>query len=521
MRVRRWILPAVLVAAALGHTVDPAFSQSDEVTVSVTGSGLSVDEARTDAIRQALQLTMKQLIVVDRAISGDKVLRDRVMSTMNGYIDKFSQTKINRTSAGYSVSADVTVSASRIENFIGVVVGSGGEIPGHTLLAEQNRRAAQARVDQLQSEARGEIFDRVLRGFPTAAMELKISSIGLSDNDPNVINVAIAIKYKPTFVKALVNTVKTLAKFSCGSNTREFGYDLGLGFGGFGSALRVFSEDECLGRPCPTIDCIYARTVHDIVCLGFDDVRECYQLEPGEYCTKCRLEDFSSGEFDTSAKNILIFGRFTDESGQVAGNRCVTAKLDRIEAQVFFGRGSLTIEPNDERTETKTVFFGGIDFREGQANLKVASNDVDLNRAKYFVAVAALAAESNGGEHPVTNLVPDSGEPEQGGCEMLDEATQLFILSHADNKRASAKNDEPQTPVAGDQIELNKRAQAALTRLGCGPGVVNGKWGPRSQDAIRKFASSANVALAAEQPTADVVNLLEARKKPVCSPTPQ
>jgi hypothetical protein len=123
---------------------------------------------------------MKQLVIVDRVISGDTLVRDRVMSTMNGYIEQFTQKEAHRTNTGYAVAADVTVSASRIENFIGLSVGSAGRVEGTTLLAEQNRRLAQLRAERLQAQARGEIFDRIFRGFPSQVAVVKVLHIGLA-----------------------------------------------------------------------------------------------------------------------------------------------------------------------------------------------------------------------------------------------------------------------------------------------------------------------------------------------------
>jgi hypothetical protein len=96
------LLTAVAFSFA-GAFLSDASAQSPNVTVFVTGSGPSIDDAKTDAIRQALQLTMRQLVIVDRVISGDTVVRDRVMSTMNGYIEQFTPKDIHRTNIGYAV----------------------------------------------------------------------------------------------------------------------------------------------------------------------------------------------------------------------------------------------------------------------------------------------------------------------------------------------------------------------------------------------------------------------------------
>ncbi|MGH9550251.1 MAG: hypothetical protein ACRD3W_12795, partial [Terriglobales bacterium] len=101
-------------------------AQTPNITVVVTGDGASIDEAKTDAIRQALQQSMRQLVIAERTIRGNSILRDKVMSTMNGYIDRFQQRDLKKIGSGYSVTAEITVSASRIENFLGVTTGGSG-----------------------------------------------------------------------------------------------------------------------------------------------------------------------------------------------------------------------------------------------------------------------------------------------------------------------------------------------------------------------------------------------------------
>ncbi len=133
-----------------------AFADRPNITVTVSGSGATVDDAKTDAIRHALQQALRQLMVVDRVIDGNDIIRDRIMSTMNGYIDAFRTKGIERAANGVVVEAEITVSPSRIENFIGIPIGGNGSIEGTQLFAEQDRRAAQALATKAQQIARGE-----------------------------------------------------------------------------------------------------------------------------------------------------------------------------------------------------------------------------------------------------------------------------------------------------------------------------------------------------------------------------
>jgi hypothetical protein len=158
-----WI--ALCGAAAQGQTAN--------VSVEVTGAGSSYDEAKSDAIRAALQSCVKQLVVADRVVNNESVVLDRVLSTMNGFVEKYEEKSVRKDDQGVTVQAEITISASRIENFVGFTTGPQGQINGGGMFAEANRRTAQTQAEDLQSEARGEIFDRLYRGFPTEALEIK------------------------------------------------------------------------------------------------------------------------------------------------------------------------------------------------------------------------------------------------------------------------------------------------------------------------------------------------------------
>lgn len=55
-----------------------------------------------------------------------------------------------------------------------------------------------------------------------------------------------------------------------------------------------------------------------------------------------------------------------------------------------------------------------------------------------------------------------------------------------------------QTPLAVDPAETSRKLQNALKDAGCYSGVADGQWGPKSREALRKFAAAAKRDIAAE-----------------------
>lgn len=392
-------------------------SNANNVEVTVTGTGSTIDLARSDAIRQALQLTIRQLVVVDREISRNAVLRDRVLSTMNGYVERFVVQSETRADAGFSVKAKITVSASRIENFIGIVASEGGAINGEGLLAEQARRHAQAQADLLKRKARGEIFDNILRSFPSKAMAVRTLGIGLSDTNPDELRIAVEISPQPSFVSALEGTIKALSAIECLPVQRNPGDNQNMYYAA--SAFRAKAN-------CHSGNTLYGGapiTTQTVVCLGFETRIQCYGLEPGDYCASCYLDGFSSIENTNSvnAKQLAVFGRFVDQTGTRTASVSCLKKL--AEPRNLFG---VYLE-RDRWRKGKPLTVAVFDFARKRAEIAMRASDVNLNAAKYFVGVAALAGPTglfSGTQRIMTNVL-DSRDAERTACALVDEAVHI------------------------------------------------------------------------------------------------
>jgi hypothetical protein len=82
---QRILITLVILSAAVSYHLVAA--QESNLMVSVVGFGPTYDEAKADAVKKALQYAFKQLVIVDRIVSGNDLLRDRILSTSNGYIE--------------------------------------------------------------------------------------------------------------------------------------------------------------------------------------------------------------------------------------------------------------------------------------------------------------------------------------------------------------------------------------------------------------------------------------------------
>lgn len=419
----------LLVAFHLWLTlVQPAYARSANVAVTVTGTGPTLELARSDATRQALQQTISQLVVVDREISGNTVLRDRVLSTMNGYIESFVVRREIKTGAEFSVTADVVVSASRIENFIGIVTSAGGYFDGSSLLAEQARRQAQTQADLLQRKARGEIFDNVLRPFPSKAISVRTLGITLSDTDPDELRITVEVTHNPEFIKALEGTVKALSEVACAPVQRPAGERRPVYDKASRASMGYLWDRDCPGGVTETNRYTLSNNrVHPdrpIVCLGYTSIIQCYELATGDYCSSCQLVGDGEG-----SKSFLLFGRFVDRFGQSvnASGSCLEKRLERRNLFDAYlekhGRG-----PDGH------MRFATFDFASKRTEIVVRTSELQLDRAKHFVGVGAIFGPKGAYGNPgvVTSMLADQ-DGQQSGCALLDEAVHIRQLEGFDD----------------------------------------------------------------------------------------
>lgn len=421
-----WVLGVLIASFSLGISGAPAKGQSPPVSLSVVGQGDSIDEARNDAIRKALQLAMKQLVIVDRAVSANAVLRDRIMSTMNGYIEAFQQENLVRTAGGFSMAASITISASRIENFIGLTTAVGGSVAGSAILGEQSRRVAQMNAESLQAQARGEIFDRLFRGFPTDAVEVRVISTSLSATNHEIIDVHIEVSYKRLFIKALEDTIRALGGTACAPQPLYFNPHIPV---------------EMILDSTQSASCSPVSQSKNIVCLGYGTGAsghgvKCYGLPPGDYCVQCKLRGW--------AQYFIILSQFIDSVGQPANTRgsCIESVAIRGPA-IFnpatkdyrFSGQALELYFKHGESQGRRYTAIGLDMTPKRLVVEIPTQYVDLARANQMVAIAALGSSGFQGiwrdqsQQQWTTDLLGSASDSRTSCGKLDEAVQRQMIT--------------------------------------------------------------------------------------------
>jgi hypothetical protein len=189
------LLAAAFMAGAGAQTVQST-SNPDDSEIEVTGTGETPEAARTDAIRQALQQVVPQVVAAERYIENDNVVMDHVLSSMNGHVKSVQTLDVKKTDIGYSTRIRATISKHEIANFIRYRADSKVAFSGEAVLAEANREI-EAR------NFRGEFLEHLFRGYPSEYVTTKIQKIEPDAANPGTVRMQISYQLRPDFVEGL------------------------------------------------------------------------------------------------------------------------------------------------------------------------------------------------------------------------------------------------------------------------------------------------------------------------------
>lgn len=122
-------------------------AQEDKtVTLTVSGTGKSIEEAKTNALRSAIEQAFGAFISSKTEILNDNLVKDEIVSVANGNIQKFeiiSQVEIPNN--GYAMTLNATVSISKLTSFAqskGVSIEvKGGLFAANIIQQELNEKA--------------------------------------------------------------------------------------------------------------------------------------------------------------------------------------------------------------------------------------------------------------------------------------------------------------------------------------------------------------------------------------------
>jgi len=109
----------IILAIALFITINATAQDDKTVTLTITGQGKTIEEAKQNALRSAIEQAFGTFISSNTTILDDKLVKDEIVSITNGNIQKFDV--LNETplpdGGGYLTTLKAIVSVNKLTSF--------------------------------------------------------------------------------------------------------------------------------------------------------------------------------------------------------------------------------------------------------------------------------------------------------------------------------------------------------------------------------------------------------------------
>lgn len=300
MNIRQWI--------ALGMLATSAWAQA-ATRLQVEGHGATIDQARQNGFRTAIEQAVGQVIVSDQEVQGDKLTKDFIGGYSAGYVDDYEILETRQDNGQIILKMNVAVASSKIAQRM---MSSGNR----SLIVEGQR--LQAQIDtQLDQRDRGDqLVAEVLNSYPYNAYVVNSgqTDIAIGSRREVYVDVPYEIHWSRFWLEALNETLSVIAVDSKSCNSFFVKQD---------NRIRLSSQSGLLGR------------LRDTPCGQEADMRVSYK-QPGSWFGETRSYYFHdrqtlevvNGQIQTPVgrQHIGLRVDLKDAGGRVMDSRC--AKID-------------------------------------------------------------------------------------------------------------------------------------------------------------------------------------------------
>jgi hypothetical protein len=136
-----------LLSVILFLTANTLFAQNtNDVTLTVVGSGKTIEEAKTNALRSAIEQAYGAFVSSNTEILNDEIVKDEIVSISSGNIKEFkilSQSELTEDLVAMTLSA--TVSVTQLQSYAqskgATVEFAGGTVAMNATLTNLNIEA--------------------------------------------------------------------------------------------------------------------------------------------------------------------------------------------------------------------------------------------------------------------------------------------------------------------------------------------------------------------------------------------
>ena len=178
---------------------------ADNKYIRVVGEGTTVEQAKENAFRTAVQQRAGAIVLSERQASNDKLTKDNISLFSAGYVDDFKIIDINQNGSNIRITLDVLVADSKLFN---QVLNT-----GQTNQGINGDRAGTALSTFLDQKQKGDkMLDAVLSTYPQNAfiIEQKPYVLSVDSNRNAIITIPYSLKWNYDYIVSMKEAMQLI-----------------------------------------------------------------------------------------------------------------------------------------------------------------------------------------------------------------------------------------------------------------------------------------------------------------------
>jgi hypothetical protein len=205
------LLVGVLLCA--GCSTTDAARSSRPSPIRATGVGLTLEEAKESAFRQAIENRIGVLVLGDREVQSYKLLKDEILTYSAGYIDDYSMVAQEKTGKKWIATVDVWVSSSKLTGRI-ISSSTDGKMSG--------KKASDSFSSFMKQKQQADrLAAKIIDGFPENAVIAKYNRTELKFDGNR--NAKVLIYFETSWNRGYLDSLmEVLALIQDGGDAENF-----------------------------------------------------------------------------------------------------------------------------------------------------------------------------------------------------------------------------------------------------------------------------------------------------------
>jgi len=206
VRLVACVLIAVSIAVVSGQLVFAEVAEQTQKVLS-SGFGISIDKAKENAIRNAVEQVIGSYVTSDSLVTNNQLVKDEILFYSGGYVKEMKVVSQENKDGSFTVQIEATVISIKLKRKLESLNIATKKVEGESLFGEASSKISE------QNNA-SELLARTLAKYPQAAYVFEVGKpeVKSTDTSKNTaeIRIPLTIRWDNAFINELKDVVSRI-----------------------------------------------------------------------------------------------------------------------------------------------------------------------------------------------------------------------------------------------------------------------------------------------------------------------